>query len=98
MADFSANTENIYSVAQDAASKSKEFNQDLVDFYAKVDALAAYWKGVDYDVFKEKTYSHKKNLEVAGETLQKYSDLLNKAGASIDETSATVQKYMNDNF
>ncbi len=98
MADFSANTENIYSVAQDAASKSKEYNQSLVDFYAKVDALASYWQGVDYDVFKEKAYSHKSKLEVAGETLKKYSDLLNNAAASIDQTSASIQKYMNDNF
>ncbi|HOZ88941.1 MAG TPA: WXG100 family type VII secretion target [Bacilli bacterium] len=98
MADFSANTENIYNVAQDAATKSKEYNQDLVDFYAKVDALGSFWQGTDYDVFREKAYSHKKNLEVAGETLQKYSELLNNAAASIDETSAEVQKYMNENF
>ena len=98
MADFSANTENIYAVAQDASQKSKEYNQDLVNFYAKVDALAQYWQGVDYDRFKEKAYSHKQNLEVAGETLQKYSELLNQAASSIDETSSKMQQFIDNNF
>jgi len=98
MADFSANTGNIYEVAQDAATKSKEYNQDLVNFYAKVDELSQYWHGADYDNFKEKAYSHKQNLEVAGETLQKYSELLNQAAASIDETSSKMQQFIDNNF
>ncbi|MBQ6816921.1 MAG: WXG100 family type VII secretion target [Bacilli bacterium] len=98
MADFSANTENIYAVAQDAETKSKEYNSDLENFFAKVDALSQYWSGADYERFKEKTYSHKQNLEVAGETLAKYSELLNSAASSIDETSSQVQQFIDNNF
>lgn len=91
---MTGDTSKMRSTANEVLNNGNKYKERIEEIFSKVESLASYWQGPDYDQFKTTCGNHRQPLNELGEAIVGFGKKLNDAADGLDQTVSSIKGMM----